>query len=346
MAFFDLPYKWGTAVRFAVLVVAIVGVAACATGGDPDGSESVSGNPDDKGSSEPTIDPADEFGLGIPFGPSKLPFEEMGGVFTGTKLNPSPDEILDELKMARSAGVRVFLVLVGAQSNYTNPDGSFNLEDWRARVDRFRDIDFTEFVDDGTIIAHQLIDEAKARSQWDGTVITNDVIDEMAHYSKQLFPAMRTVLRVEPSLLEEHAGGYEVALPDFRWHYLDAAWAPYLVRKGSVEDYAENQQRSADRQDLGLVLELNTYDGGDGSSGMRSPNRDDKWVMSSAELVEYGTALLKGTRGCALILWRYETPGSEFEDVVYFRRPDVAAAVEELALVAAGVPSYPCFDHR
>jgi hypothetical protein len=337
---FETQDKRAAGATLLLALMAAVIFTSCAAGGDSaPGSQ-------DMAATESTIDAAEDLGTGIPFGPSKLPFEEMGGIFTGTKLNPSPNVILEDLQKARSAGARVFLVLVGAQSNYTNPDGSFNLEDWKARVDRFKDLDFTEFIEDGTVIAHQLIDEAKARGQWDGTVITNDVIDEMARYSKQLFPTMRTVLRVEPTLLEEHAGGYDVTLPDFGWQHLDAAWAPYLVRKGSVAEYAEDQQTSADRQGLGLVLELNAYDGGDGSSGLRSPIRDDKWVMSADELVEYGTALLQGTRGCALILWRYETPGTEFEDVVYFRRPDVQGAMEELSNVAARVPSYPCFVSR
>lgn len=305
---------------------------------------------DDAGPLTPqsTTDPALEFGLGIPFGPTKLPPEAMDGVFTGTKLSPWPGAILDELEVARSHGLRVILVLVASQSNYTDPDGSFNFENWRNQMTRFRDIDFDEFIEDGTIIAHQLIDEAKARNQWDGTVIPNEVIDEMAKHSKEIWPSMTTVVRAEPTDLEQHGAGYDMPLADFEWRYLDAAWAPYSHRKGPVSDYVISQQQAADRQGLGLVLELNAYNGGDGSSGIPSPDpiRPDKWAMSPDELVEYGTTLLRGTRGCAFVIWRYETLGSGFGDFVYFRRPDVAAAMVELAEVAAAVPSYPCIGGR
>lgn len=245
------------------------------------------------------------------------------------------------LSRARANETRVFIILAGPQRHYKNADGTFNLDLWKARVDRFRTIDFRKFIKDGTIIAHQLLSESKARDQWGGTVIPNHVLDEMARYSKAIWPTMTTVLRTDPSDLEAHAAGYVSAWPDWKWRYLDAASARYLVRKGDVERFAANQQASADRQRLGLVVGLNVLSGGDGSSGIRGWAAG-RWAMSPDELLSYGFELLRGTEPCAFELWRYETPGSEFQDFEYFRRADIVAAMVELAALAAQRPARSC----
>lgn len=280
-------------------------------------------------------------GRGIPFGPPKLPPKAFGKLFSGTKLAPSPESIVSTLTQARASGRRVFIILVGPQHHSQNSDGTFNLDRWKARIDRFRGIDLSEFVDDRTIIAHQLLSEAKARSEWGGIVVPNHVLDEMARFSKEIWPAMATVLRTDPSDLEVHAAGYKNSWPCWRWRHLDAASARYLVRKGNAERFAANQQASADRQHLGLAVGLNVVSGGDGSSGIPGWAAG-KWAMSPDELRSYGSEMLRGTRPCAFELWRYETPGSEFEDFYYFRRPDITAAMAELAALAARSPARSC----
>jgi len=64
--------------------------------------------------------------------------------------------------------------------------------------------------------------------------------------------------------------------------------------------------------------------------------------MSPDELLRYGRALLLGTSACAFELWRYESPGSEFENVVYFRRPEISEALRELAAIASQRPQRAC----
>ncbi len=278
---------------------------------------------------------------GIPFGPPKLPKSLYGGIFTGTKLTVTPESAVANLLAARSRSMRVFLIMVGAQRNYKNPDGTFNIELWKAVVDEFRGVELGEFVADGTIVAHQLVSEAKARSQWGGAVISNNVLDEMARYSKEIWTTMPTVLRTDPSDLEEHAAAFGVPWPGWKWRYLDAASARYLVRKGSVEDFAANEQASARRQHLALVAGLNVLSGGDGESGIPSP-RSGRWAMSPDELRRYGSTMLLRTAACAFEMWRYETPGSAFENYRYFRRPEIIEAVAELAAIASRRPSRAC----
>lgn len=288
-----------------------------------------------------TTPPAQGAAAGIPFGPSKLPSDLFGGLFTGTKLAVSPDSIISDLKEARAGAMRVIIILVGSQRYYRNPEGTFDLDAWRARVDRFRGIDLSEFIEDGTIVAHQLVSEAKARKQWGGAIIPNDVLDEMARHSKEIWPNMATVLRTDPSDLEEHGAGYRAAWPGWKWEYLDAASARYLARKGHVAEFAANEQASANRQSLALVVGLNVLSGGDGSSGIASPAAG-KWAMSADELRLYGSTMLSQTTACEFEMWRYETPGSDYEDLGYFRRADITAALVELAAVAARHPARSC----
>ena len=289
----------------------------------------------------PTFAPRAPAQGGIPLGPPKLPTTLYGEVFTGTKVALTPETAVEELNAARSKAMRVFVILVGAQKHYKNEDGTFDLDSWKSVVDEFRDVDLGEFVVDRTIVAHQLVSEAKARAQWGGSVIPNNVLDEMARYSKEIWPTMPTMLRTDPSDLEEHAAAFGTPWPGWRWSYLDAASARYLTRKGSVQAFAKTEQASTTRQRLALVAGLNVLSGGDGSSEIGSP-RAGAWAMSPDELLRYGKALLLGTSACAFELWRYESPGSAFENVVYFRRPEINEALRELAAIALQRPPRAC----
>ena len=330
-------------ITFAAIVipVALLTYAGVSTSSSRGGGSELTAPPVLTPPTAPNQDAPTGPSRGIPLGPPKLPEELYGEVFTGTKLTVTPDSIVADLNDARSKSMRVFVIMVGAQRHYKNVDGRFNLDLWKSLIDEYRGIDLEDFVQDGTIVAHQLVSEAKARSQWNGTVISNNVLDEMARYSKEIWPTMPTVLRTDPSDLEEHAAAYGTPWPGWKWSHLDAASARYLTRKGRVEDFAANEQVSARRQDLALVVGLNVLSGGDGSSGISSP-RSGRWAMSADELRRYGSTLLLETTACAFEMWRYETPGSAFEDFEYFRRPEINAAVVELAAIASRRPSLPC----
>ncbi len=191
----------------------------------------------------------------IPFGPFGLPQEEYGVLFSGGVVTVTPDEgssryVLDTLTVARDTGVRLFISLAStSKRHYKNPDDTFNLDTWKARIDRYIGAGLVEalnpFIDDGTVAGHYLIDEPKSRGNWGGEIIPNDVLDEMARYSKQYWPNMKTAIRVSPTQIEEHAAGYEVPWPDWEWQSLDLAWAQYSARFGPMADYRSNEVASA-----------------------------------------------------------------------------------------------------
>jgi hypothetical protein len=256
--------------------------------------------------------------------------------YTGSKLLLTSAHAIDTLRALHTSGMRVIIRLAGRQENYQNADGSFSLEKWEAQIDRFRRVNLSKFIVDGTIVAHQIVSEAKAPAQWGGTIIPNDVLDEMARYSKSIWPGMETVVRTDPTDFEEDAAGIQQPWPGWQWKYLDAASPRYLARKDDVAAYFRAQQASADRQGLGVVVGLNVLSGGDGTSGVPSPTKDGAWTLSADEVRRYGSAMLTETRACAVELWTYLAGDT------YFTRPEIAAAMKDLAALATSRPAYSC----
>lgn len=273
---------------------------------------------------------------GIPWGPNDIPPDLYASPYTGTKVYFAPARAVEKLTEARDAGMRVVVKLAGRQEHYQNADGTFDLELWKAQVDRYRNVPFDEFVADGTVVAHQIVSEAKAPDQFGGTVIPNDVLDEMAAYSRSIWPTMPTLVRADASELEEDAAAYGTPWPGWTWRYLDAASSRYLARKGDPAAFAEAEQASADRQGLALAIGLNVLSGGDGSSNFPSPELPGAWAMSADELRTYTAALLEHTHGCSFEIWKY------FPTTSYFTQPRIAAAMSDIADLAADYPTHPC----
>jgi hypothetical protein len=224
------------------------------------------------------------FAGGIPIGIAAQPTSEFGERYNGALRNIWPQALLEELAAIKSRGGRVVLMFAGNPTHYQDGGGHFSLEMWKARVDRFKGVDFGSYVGDGTIIAHYLIDEPQDPVNWNGRPISGATVDEMARYSKQLWPGMATVVRAEPRQLS--GGG------NFR--YLDAAWAQYVTRKGSATDYIRRNVAEAQNRGLGLIVGLNILKGG--NNGSR---------MSASQVESFGSALLSSTYPCAFISWKY-----------------------------------------
>jgi len=277
----------------------------------------------------------------VPFGPNDLAPKLFSRPYTGTKLYFTPARAVRRLNQARRTGMRVIVKLAGSQEHYQSDDGSFDLDRWKAEIDRYRDVALEGFIDDGTIVAHQLVSEAKADDQWGGTVITNDVLDEMAAYSKSIWPDMPTMVRADALDLEEDAAGRDEPWPGgWTWRYLDAASSRYSARKGRAARFATVEQAATDRQGLALAIGMNVLSGGDGSSGIRSPETRDAWAMSPRELREYSAALLAHSKPCSFEMWKY------FSTTTYFGKRRIVRAMKDIAAIAADPPTYGCMAPR
>jgi len=275
-------------------------------------------------------------GDGLPYGPFEPETGDLGSRFTGGWIPLSPSYALSYLGSVQDSGAQVAARFSGGRDRFKHSDGTFDLDKWKARIDNWEGTDIDEFIDDGTILVHFLIDEPKCVECWGGEVIPNDVLDEMAAYSKERWPSLATAVRVSPTWLRDHAGGQNEAWPDWEWTYLDTAWTQYSARKGDILEHAIEENAVAVEQGLGLIVGLNVITGGDGSSGIPS-YRSGAWMMSPAELNTYTRTLIDNTSACAFIMWRYD-----WDDVTYFERPEIRQTMDQLAAYAADSPQGPC----
>jgi len=279
--------------------------------------------------SAPSVAPSfsRSFRGGIPFGVFHLPKDDYGKVMNGSLANLSPSYLLSYLEAARQSGTRLMLSMVGGQANYKNKDRSFSLELWKRRVDRFRGVNFSSYIEDGTIIGHYLLDEPHDKANWGGSTVAPATLDEMARYSKQLWPAMATVVRAWPAYLTGH-----------NYRYLDAAWAQYSPRYGAssqrlpINEFISKNVSEAKSSGLALVVGMNLLAGG--SSKGLGGYYPGQLAASASDLREFGSALLESSYACAFISWR--------QDEKYMSRSDIKEAMSHLADKARGHPYKSC----
>jgi hypothetical protein len=240
------------------------------------------------GSAQPDAPPilaSSSFAGGIPFGYSDMPSTAFGDRYNGALQNNWPEYVMDELAAAKARGGKVALTFVGNNQYYKDASGHFSLTKWKERVDRFRKVNFSAYVTDGTIIGHFMIDEPNDPTNWNGQAVSPATVDEMARYSKSIWPNLPTLVRTEPSFFPSNP------------KYVDAAWAQYLSRRGDVGDYIRRNVADAQSRGLALVVGMNIIKGGD-------PNGTP---MTASEIQSWGSALLSSSYPCAFISWPYDT---------------------------------------
>ena len=290
---------------FAALLIALTGC---------DNANSF--GPDTSGATDPgptTGGPlaAESFAGGIPFGMFAMPVTELGDRFNGAHSNVAPQLLLAELAATKARGAKVVLAISGSPRYYVT-NGRFSMTKWKERVNRFRGVNFTSYINDGTIIGHYLIDEPNDPANWNGEPVPPSMVEEMAKYSKQLWPGMVTIVRVEPDYLGSNH------------HYLDAAWAQYLSRKGPADDFIRRNVADAQERGLGLIVGHNVLKGG-------TPNGSP---MSASEVQSWGSTLLSSTYPCAFISWEY--------DASYLSSSSMRSAMDALRRQAQNRSSRTC----
>jgi hypothetical protein len=257
---------------------------------------------------------ASTFRGGIPFGNFAQPSTEFGAQFNGGLKIIAPNLLLAELATIKARGGRVVLNIAGGQSRYTDANGHFSLKLWKESVDRYRGVNFSSYINDGTVISNYLIDEPHDEANWNGVKVTPATLDEMARYSKQLWPSLPTVVRAYPDYLAGLVGKYR---------YLDAAWVQYVYRFGDIEDFARKHASLADSKGLTLIAGLNTLEGG-----------PDKRQLTATQLESWGSALLSSIQACAFISWMY--------DANYLGRAEIRSAMTSLAAKAENRATKSC----
>jgi hypothetical protein len=296
--------------RAGLLAVLVLSVGACA---DADRLTDPSDNPTDVAAAGPAFANT-AFRGGIPIGTFGQPSSGFGDFYNGAKMTVAPGGVLNYIAEAKARGGKVMLMLAGSPVHYTGADGHFDMAAWKKQVDRFKSINFAPYINDGTIIGHFLLDEPNDPSNWNGVKITPDGVEEMAKFSKERWPTLPTIIRAEAAYFNPLGG---------KLKYLDAAWAQYVARKGTPQDYLAKNLADAQRNGMGLVVGLNIT--------MGNANKQE---MSAAELKSWGSTMLSSTYSCAFISWKYVER--------YIQRPDIQEAMAFLAEKARNRASKSC----
>jgi len=262
----------------------------------------------------------------LAIGPNHIPPAKFGStLFTGTQITATTDSgrtcLLSDLAAARRANVRVFISFTGSEQHYRDANG-FSVPMWKARVDRYRNLDLTPYIADGTIIAHLIMDEPADPGNWSGKVVALSDIEEIAAYSKQIWPTMPTMIRSWPEYLK----GYE-------FKHLDAIWFHYLDRWAPLDGYIAEHYATARSLGLNIVGGLNVMNGGSSGSGIPGKHAG-KNAMSADEIRSWGEKLLAEPGTCAFLFWEYNE--------AYLSRPDIKAAMQEIVDKAKSYPTRSC----
>jgi hypothetical protein len=234
----------------------------------------------------------------------------LGVRYNGALRNIYPNLLLDELKAIKERGAKVVLNLAGAPPRYTDGSGHFSLTMWKASVDRFKGVDFSSYILDGTVVGNFLLDEPNDPTNWNGRLVLESTVEEMARYSKSLWPSMPTIVRVRPDYL---TGTYQ---------YLDAAWAQYHSRFGDPARFISENVAQAKNKGLALVIGFNILNGNDGSK------------MTANQIESWGSTFLADAYPCAFLSWEY--------DQAYMGRSDIGQALGYLSAKAGNRASKSC----
>jgi hypothetical protein len=251
-----------------------------------------------------------------------MPLASFGGVFSGGHQNGQPDSLLVNLEAARRASARVMISFTGNEQ-WNRDENGFSLTIWKQRVDRFRGLDITSYIADGTLIGHLLLDEPSDPHNWNGHTVPHSEIEAMAKYSKDIWPTLTTIIRAWPDYLKGHS-----------YPSLDATWIQYHDRFGDIEGFIDTRVRDAQALGLAVVAGVNVINGGGPNSGMPSYGAGKKAVNAS-QLRSWGERLLEEDI-CLFLMWEYRQD--------YFSRPDIQAASEDLSELARSRPKRACHN--
>jgi hypothetical protein len=294
-------------------------------------------------------------GAGVPFGPFHLPNDQFGvrTWYDGALRGLSTSSASSDLSYAKSKGIRIVVSLPGSRAGYTNSDKTFNMSLWKQKMDAWRSQAalLETYYASGTILANYLVDEPDCSSCWGGKPITGAQAAEMSSYAKSILPDIPTIVRAVPAWFRK------VGLTG---NQVDLAWAQYEgpLHQPSAnmtpEQFRDQNVADAKALGMGLIMGMNTLDGGDGSSGIPGTYNlatvTTRWQMSAAEVQHAGTVFAKETYVCAVLDWRYSptltsstfTSTQEALVQAFDDRSDVKAALAQVLTAAKSRSVTPC----
>jgi hypothetical protein len=179
--------------------------------------------------------------------------------FTG---NEGSGDIISDLSTAKSRGVRCILKITGGPNQSKDALGHFSVTSWKNKMDEAYAANTVQqwhnFVLDGTLLGHLLVDDAKTGSPiWNGVPPTPDEMDSLAAYSKSRWSMLPTVMRIDNIWLADNKSN---------WTNLDYAWCQWHSRFGSALPWFTNNVNNGRESGLGTLLAFNLLHGGSGDT--------------------------------------------------------------------------------
>lgn len=280
----------------------------------------------------------------LAWGPFHEPLQNLnaGLDYTGTvRVMQGSDykSILDSVA-ARGAQVGFYLTTQRTRFASKADPTKLDVQHWKAYVldtiygKRLSTI--RPFIDDSTIKFVYMVDEYECASCWGGMIISDAQIDTLAMFTRQVFKGsdgvpLPVAVRVDPAKMYGYA-----------WKYVDVSWAQYsgathfpaagpplgqwakkraIATLKSPSDtlripldslyyligraFADSMVKVAKAAKLGLILGVNTLDGGDGYSGiMGYTTHATRWIISPDEYYGVARAFLEQPYNCGSFNWK------------------------------------------
>lgn len=249
--------------------------------------------------------------------------QDHSDIFTLTYGGENPGSLVARIAIARARGMKMVTAMTGGgRANYLT-DGVFDMEKWKARMERFNRPEIrdavAQAVSEGILIGNSVMDEpfndggpGNETNSWGprGTM-SKARVDSMCAYVKQIFPTLPQGVfhdyRLEPE------GSYRVC---------DFITSQYRIAKGPLDEYRDGAQELCRRDRHACSFAINVLDGGiqvKKTPGQKDYDQDDcplattggrgtyfpNCRMTPDQVREAGRVL--GAAGCFLTGFRYDS---------------------------------------
>ena len=195
------------------------------------------------------------------------------------------------LDRARQDHAHIFITMAGGRNRFQDEHGAFSLDMFQSQIERFRGLDLSSYVKDGTVLGHLMFDEPHDPTNWDGRPVPPSVVDQAAKISKELWPYLPTSIGSPPTYITK----------DGPMKYLDYCSAAYARKQGPFSAWLDRQVTTARAGKVKLVVTINVLDFA--GKGMRAENLRS---MSSTDLESLATTALDNPYVAAVLMWKWD----------------------------------------
>ncbi len=244
--------------------------------------------------------------VGIPVGPANLPTQEFSQpYYSGSCRVVTPDSVVLLMNQAEDQFFDLYVSLAGARENFQNPDSTFCLPCFKARLDLFAGVDFAPFALNATVRGHILFDQPDNPTLWGGAPVPYEDIDSAAAYSRQLFPLLPVGVGAPPTFL---VGGAP-------YDELDFGFAEYTTADGGIAGFIQEELAVAGASGLGALFGLDALTGNDGQP------------MTVDQVRRWGKKIACEPLALGVLMTEY--------DAAYFADPAMQSAMREIVRLAS-----------